>query len=1422
MKSIKSLFVLILFQFIIAHGLFAQNISGVINVYTKVTAVTCSSITVASASGFKAGDTVMIIAMKGAYADTVDNTNKFGHLINYNTVGNYEIDLIKSVVGNTINLQSGLIRQYNPSTTSVQLIRVPYYKNATVTAKLTAAPWNGVTGGVLALQVEGTLTLNAHIDVSGLGFRGGIYSVVSGTQQDTLYYYTYVSGHSGGKGEGIADSGAYFETGRGNLVNAAGGGDGHNSGGGGGGNFGHGGVGGDQWGGYGKLANGGIGGDTLTYSNAVNRIFMGGGGGGPHQNNNQATKGTNGGGIIYIGAASIVGNGDSIMANGLSVKDTSGLDGAGGAGAGGAIVLNVPAYTTALYLTARGGHGGLANCWYNDCIGTGGGGGGGAVWVSPSVLPPNVISFLEGGNPGLDINNSSGGCYMSPYGADTGKPGGIVYGLKPPISTPPYVVLSAPCSSSGTKAYVSGGGTPPYSYVWAPGGQTTDTVTGLAPGTYTVTFKDNCGIDSNIIFSVSTGITSVSVTSKSLACANDSNGVAYATVTGGAAPYTYSWSPIGGTGDTATHLSSGTYTVTITDAAGCKVIDSITISQPSPLTVTAKAISASCGKSNGSAVAVTSGGTKPYTYLWSPSSQTSDTASSLAAGIFSVTVTDSNGCSTVKALTIVGDSGIAASISHFNVKCFGDSNGKATAVVSGGTGPFSYSWAGTGNTNATDSTLHPGTYTVYVTDINSCVAIDTVTIGQPTQLKATITSVTNVLCNGDTSGSATAAASGGTNPYSYAWSPSGGTSTTAKSIGAGIYTVSVTDKNGCKATDTVTIHQPTAVRDSISSFANVLCNGGTTGTATVGVKNGTGPYTYVWSSSQTTATVSGLGAGTYTVTVKDKNNCSSKVTVTITQPAAIKDSLVATNVKCNGGNNGSAWVITGGGTKPYTYSWSPSSGTKDTISNLTAGSYTVSIKDSNGCKATGSIAVTQPPAITITTSSTPTDCDTTNGTGTASASGGASPYTYSWSSGASGATAGGLGIGTYTVTVTDANGCKNSATVTVAKSPSPTISVTSSPTACDTTNGTATATASGGTSPYSYSWSSGSTSTTANGLGTGTYTITVTDAHGCSAASSVSVSVTPSPTLVMSSVASKCDSSTGSATATASGGAGPYIYNWSPGSGTGTTISDLAPGQYTVVVKNKNVCTSTDTITVKRTGPPVITISSTSPICRGDSAVITATGGGKYLWSTGATTSSITVKPTTNTTYTVTVNNGCVDSASTTVMVDNTSITVCCDTTIGSGSSAFVRASGATGYVWSPQSTVDCYTCAATTVTPTTTGQTTYTVIGTDSNGCKSFGYVTIDVTCASFTVPNVFTPNSDGKNDVFLVKAVGTQSYSIIIYDRWGKEIYSSNDPATPWDGKNKNGVMVSDGVYYYIIKSTCNSVESDYHGFVQVIKGN
>ncbi|KAF2515001.1 T9SS type A sorting domain-containing protein, partial [Flavobacterium zhairuonense] len=322
---------------------------------------------------------------------------------------------------------------------------------------------------------------------------------------------------------------------------------------------------------------------------------------------------------------------------------------------------------------------------------------------------------------------------------------------------------------------------------------------------------------------------------------------------------------------------------------------------------------------------------------------------------------------------------------------------------------------------------------VTVTDANLCTKTQSFTITEPAALVATATQ-TNVSCNGGSNGSATVNVTGGTGAYTYSWAPTGGTGATASGLAPGTYTVTVKDANLCQTTASVTITEPAALVATISK-TDVSCNGADNGTATVNATGGTGAYSYAWSpSGGTAATATGLGAGAYTVTVTDSNFCTVTQSFVITEPDALTATAVAqTNIACHGGNTGSATVSAKGGTGTYTYSWFPSGGTAATATELSAGTYTVTIIDANACTAQQSFTITEPALLEATTSKTDLSCNKGNdGTATVNVSGGKGAYTYLWSpKGGNEATANGLTAGTYSITITDENSCSISKTVVI-------------------------------------------------------------------------------------------------------------------------------------------------------------------------------------------------------------------------------------------------------------------------------------------------------------------------------------------------------------------------------------------------------
>ncbi len=340
-----------------------------------------------------------------------------------------------------------------------------------------------------------------------------------------------------------------------------------------------------------------------------------------------------------------------------------------------------------------------------------------------------------------------------------------------------------------------------YTYSWSPGGGTTATVTDLIGGNYTVivTDENNCSVAGNVNVATSNPI--ALTTSSTPSQCNTSVGSASVVATGGTSPYTYSWSPSGGTGATASNVQAGNYTVTVTDANDCSISQSVTVATTIAVTATISSTSTSCGLSNGSATVTPIGGTIPYTYAWSPIVGSTATASNLPAGNHSVLVTDANNCTVVQSVTIASSSDLTATISSTPTSC-GLANGTAIVTPTSGVAPYTYVWSPNGGTSGVASNLVAGNYSVDVTDANNCTVNKTVTVASTSSISA-VASSTPTSC-GLASGSLSVLVTGGTAPYVYSWNPNGATTAIVSNVPAGNYTVTVTDANDCVATSTVT------------------------------------------------------------------------------------------------------------------------------------------------------------------------------------------------------------------------------------------------------------------------------------------------------------------------------------------------------------------------------------------------------------------------------------------------------------------------------------------------------------------------------------------------------------------------------------------------------------------------------------------
>ena len=351
--------------------------------------------------------------------------------------------------------------------------------------------------------------------------------------------------------------------------------------------------------------------------------------------------------------------------------------------------------------------------------------------------------------------------------------------------------------------------------------------------------------------------------------------------------------------------------------------------------------------------------------------------------------------------------------------CHGDSTGIILSNVSGGVEPYLYQWSNNRNSQNV-SGLPAGQYFLTVTDAaGQTVSMDKV-LNQPPLLAVTISS-TNVSCRGGNNGTASLHISGGTTPYAILWS-SGSTSTHLSALTAGMYVVTLLDSNGCQVKDSVIITQPELLTVGVSS-TSVSCYGGNNGTASLHISGGTSPYSIEWSNGNTSSQLNNLFAGTYVATIVDSNGCQAKDSVIITQPELLTVGVSSTNVSCYGGNNGTASLYISGGAFPYSILWSNGS-TSTHLSGLTAGTYVVTILDSNGCQSKDSVKITQPELLTAGISSTNVSCYGRNdGHASLQITGGTAPYSVMWSNGSVSSVLNNLSIGKYSVTVSDSQSC---------------------------------------------------------------------------------------------------------------------------------------------------------------------------------------------------------------------------------------------------------------------------------------------------------------------------------------------------------------------------------------------------------------
>lgn len=970
----------------------------------------------------------------------------------------------------------------------------------------------------------------------------------------------------------------------------------------------------------------------------------------------------------------------------------------------------------------------------------------------PSGLAAGVYSVVVTDNNGCTINTSVTITEPAPLNIAVSK-------------------TDASCNgeSDGIIDLTVTGGTGPYTFDWDSGGPVTEDLIGVPAGTYNVEVTDarGCTATTSVVITEPAPITITEVVTDA-GCAGGNAGAIDITVAGGNAPYTYNWNSGAFNTEDINNLLFGNYTIVVTDASGCTASKTISVNEDASLVVTPAVTNVDCNGNNTGEIDLTvAGGTAPYTYLWS-TSQTSEDINSLVAGTYSVTVTDNVGCQSTVSVTITEPAVLALSTSQVDVVCNGNTTGSANLTVTGGTAPYTYLW-GNGATTQDLTGLAAGVYSVLVTDNQGCTATTSVTINEPAAL-ALSAIPTDITCNGANDGEIDLQVTGGTGSYTYSWS-NAAISEDLTGLAPGTYTVTVTDAVGCSATTSAIITQPDVLTASTTQL-NVLCNGDATGSINVSVSGGTGPYTYVWNNSANTQNLTGLTIGTYSVTITDSKGCTTSTSATITQPALLSLSVSTTDVDCNGDATGAANLTVIGGVGPYTYSWTNGGGTSEDLTNVTAGTYTVTVTDSNGCSESLSATIFEPSAISLSATSVNVLCNGGNtGSIDLSVSGGTVGYSFDWSNGSTAEDPNNLTAGSYTVIVTDSKGCTATTTVTITEPAALTLSDVSSNVTCNGNHdGSIDLSVAGGTGPFTYSWSNGSTSQDLSGLGPGTYSVTVTDASACTA--TTMISITEPAVLAASAVATNVDcngNASGSIDLSITGGTGPFTYSWSSGATT-EDLNGLTPGTYSVTVTDANGCIVSTSATITEPIPLTVSTTSVNILCNGfatGSIDLTVAGGTtaySYLWSNGATTQDL--NNLVAGTYSVTVTDANLCTATTSVTITQPpAITLttsqvditCKGDTDGSIDLSVSGGTGAYSYSWSSgETTQDLSGLAAG----------SYTVTVTDANGCTANSTITITepptLMTATYTQTNVScNGGSDANIDITVADGTAPISYA-------------------------------------------------------------
>ncbi len=989
-------------------------------------------------------------------------------------------------------------------------------------------------------------------------------------------------------------------------------------------------------------------------------------------------------------------------------------------------------------------------------------------WSGPDGFTSDAqnINGLPQGSYALSLTDANGCLFEDTY----------------EIVAPASIVVSASLNdvlcfgaSTGSIDGSATGGSGAFTFAWTgPDGfsATTSSIANLPIGEYTLEVTDANGCIGVEVFEIAQSeLLTADLSASPVSCVGNGDGSVATLPGGGVAPYAFSWAGPGGftsVDQDLSNLEPGTYTLTLTDANNCVTNEATEVLDATPIVVSGTVTNTTCATGNTGAISIeVAGGDEPFTYAWNgPAGFSSgdQNISSLAAGAYSVIVTDSQGCTGTANFTVSSPAALTATFVTTPVACFGGNTGAINTTPAGGLAPYTYVWLGPGgffSTSQNISGLLGGTYTLQLTDANGCFAfIDAIVPQQP---QITISRViTNVTCFGGSNGAINITAGGGTPGYTFSWTGPNGFAATTEDISgiqAGSYVVVVTDGNGCTGTRTYNVTQPAAITFN-GNITNVVCAGDDDGSIATSIATGAGPFTFSWTGPNgfvaTGANISDLQAGVYTITATNTLGCTGSSEFEVEEAPAITVDAVIQGITCFGESNGSISIAVTGGQEPYVIDWAgPDGFTSDQLSltNLEAGEYILEITDDFGCEVAFTYQITSPAELTLDVLATDISCFNLNdGTASITANGGTLPYTIEWT-GPEGFTSTdedltSLSEGSYSILITDANGCSVSDSVEVMNPTALSIVLNATEPSCLADDGQLEVLASGGTvaADYTYEWTTsgglviGSDPILEN-LAPGTYTITVSDDNGCEASQTFELFRESINLTAAVSNALCADSASGSIVVNASSGTPPFSFSWSGPDGftsTDSSISGLLAGAYSLQASDAAGCVVNEVYDVGEPAPIVIDATLVPESCPGAAngqislSLTGGTPGFLYTWTgpDGFTAATANISNLTAGMYEVTATdvNACEASAVYTLDIDSeigfvfsTTDPDCFGESTGSISTEVVGGQAPFTYSWvGPEgftaSTEDLFSLPA--------GE--YTLSLTDAAGCEASEMVTL------------------------------------------------------------------------------------------------